>query len=688
MALIRCEDCNAEVSDRAPACPKCGGPIGPTRTASGRVVPPDPVQATPVAAPVLPPRLGPARCASCGANGPASLDPMAASWTCEYCDTANANESFVQNYLARMDTAKFSSAFKLGKVAYETGNYPEAAQRFEQALSENAASAEPWAYRGLALAHMYRAGSESSALAMIMACVREAKAIDTKSEAVVAAERLTFQLVFETLLTAARLGIGQAIKAPYAAKKARFDAALAVCRTLFALPTLTDRQAGRVGELVLQAIRSGAPGPHDGKFVQRARQAVLAAPRRCPGCKQEFLPRTLMDAQCATCAKRASMIKLGAVSLIVGSCLICAIGGSVSASRERAARLERERAQAQARQEQAAKLIVTARSHAQAGNWEQVSDIAWEINELGPTSQAAESQALLERASGELSLGQARMAIEEGKGGLVGAMRELKALPAAVREHHPEIPELLDKAVQAALREIPEAKEQEDFDRAFALAEAIQSVKPGPEIDEAIKDLTHAKGIVLLRSSPTQALKLFQSLGEFRDSVAQAENARVLEAAEEKQRAAEEAERNRMGRHDGDPSPTEAIPGHAKHEGVVTAEIQGKEYLPSDFESRRLQDRLEFKFLFRSTLSRDVRAFTGSLVFIDLFQREIMSVNVTIEDLLPAKGQLSWSGGIDYNQFMDDHRTVRSKELRDLKVRLDLKSVIYADGEREDFGPE
>lgn len=27
MALIKCPDCGAEVSDQAPACPKCGAPI-------------------------------------------------------------------------------------------------------------------------------------------------------------------------------------------------------------------------------------------------------------------------------------------------------------------------------------------------------------------------------------------------------------------------------------------------------------------------------------------------------------------------------------------------------------------------------------------------------------------------------------------------------------------------------------
>jgi hypothetical protein len=28
MAVISCPECNAEVSDRAPACPQCGYPLG------------------------------------------------------------------------------------------------------------------------------------------------------------------------------------------------------------------------------------------------------------------------------------------------------------------------------------------------------------------------------------------------------------------------------------------------------------------------------------------------------------------------------------------------------------------------------------------------------------------------------------------------------------------------------------
>lgn len=82
MALIRCEDCEAEVSDRAPACPKCGGPIGGTRTESGRVLvasAPAPAQAAPTSTVAI-------TCAHCGAPVEASEDMV--HTTCSYCGSS------------------------------------------------------------------------------------------------------------------------------------------------------------------------------------------------------------------------------------------------------------------------------------------------------------------------------------------------------------------------------------------------------------------------------------------------------------------------------------------------------------------------------------------------------------------------------------------------------------------------
>ena len=61
MALIKCPDCGREVSDRAPACPHCGGPIGPTRTALRGEQPAVEPQRAQVATP-------PRKCIHCGST--------------------------------------------------------------------------------------------------------------------------------------------------------------------------------------------------------------------------------------------------------------------------------------------------------------------------------------------------------------------------------------------------------------------------------------------------------------------------------------------------------------------------------------------------------------------------------------------------------------------------------------------
>jgi hypothetical protein len=40
MALIKCTDCNADVSDAAPACPRCGRPMALQASATERASPP------------------------------------------------------------------------------------------------------------------------------------------------------------------------------------------------------------------------------------------------------------------------------------------------------------------------------------------------------------------------------------------------------------------------------------------------------------------------------------------------------------------------------------------------------------------------------------------------------------------------------------------------------------------------
>ncbi len=126
----------------------------------------------------------------------------------------------------------------------------------------------------------------------------------------------------------------------------------------------------------------------------------------------------------------------------------------------------------------------------------------------------------------------------------------------------------------------------------------------------------------------------------------------------------------------------------------TTTTVQGDEseipiqisLVKKDFSEGRIEDRITLEFLFQSSLAKDVRAFTGVVVFQDLFERDIMRVNLTVEDGLTAGGTATWEGAIDYNQFMDRHQRLRTVDQADLITKFELQAVIFTDGTRRSFG--
>jgi hypothetical protein len=124
------------------------------------------------------------------------------------------------------------------------------------------------------------------------------------------------------------------------------------------------------------------------------------------------------------------------------------------------------------------------------------------------------------------------------------------------------------------------------------------------------------------------------------------------------------------------PTPLPAPPA----ESPISVSMVSKRYHRADYLAGDGDDRIDFELLFRSRLPKDVRAFTGSVVFKDLFDEHIPSVNLTYEDGIRAGGTARWRGGIAFNQFLPAHQRLLAIEPRDTQVSFKLDAVIYADG--------
>lgn len=123
----------------------------------------------------------------------------------------------------------------------------------------------------------------------------------------------------------------------------------------------------------------------------------------------------------------------------------------------------------------------------------------------------------------------------------------------------------------------------------------------------------------------------------------------------------------------------------AKGAGPIDVSLLEKGFAPLDVMAGMGSARITFKMEFANKTEKEIRAFTGKLSFLDLFDRPIVASNLTVEKGLPAKDRVEWEGGFDYNQFRDSDRTLRAKSADDLRVTFDVEQVIFADGTRQNF---
>ena len=118
-----------------------------------------------------------------------------------------------------------------------------------------------------------------------------------------------------------------------------------------------------------------------------------------------------------------------------------------------------------------------------------------------------------------------------------------------------------------------------------------------------------------------------------------------------------------------------------KSAGQVEIVLANKIFRASDFRSKIYEDSVYWDTSFTlKGATKPTRAIKGTLVFMDLFDETKLRVNWTInEPLKPGVPHTEKGSGINYNQFTDSHRWLKATELKDIKVRFEVESMIFGD---------
>ncbi len=113
----------------------------------------------------------------------------------------------------------------------------------------------------------------------------------------------------------------------------------------------------------------------------------------------------------------------------------------------------------------------------------------------------------------------------------------------------------------------------------------------------------------------------------------------------------------------------------AQLKNALTVTIFDKGYVEYDY-----QEYITYKFAFENKTDKEITAFTGQIMFTDLFDKEIKSLNLTYDDGVAASSIKNYSATTDYNQFMDEDQLLKSKNLKQIKLVWKPEKILFADG--------
>ena len=108
--------------------------------------------------------------------------------------------------------------------------------------------------------------------------------------------------------------------------------------------------------------------------------------------------------------------------------------------------------------------------------------------------------------------------------------------------------------------------------------------------------------------------------------------------------------------------------------------VAEKKFIEGDF-----SDANTFTFQFINNTDKDIEGVKGVISFNDLFGDQIKRVNISYDEGIKAGETKLYRASLDYNQFMDEDMKLRQTELEKLKYEWEVQTIIYADGNQENY---
>ena len=117
----------------------------------------------------------------------------------------------------------------------------------------------------------------------------------------------------------------------------------------------------------------------------------------------------------------------------------------------------------------------------------------------------------------------------------------------------------------------------------------------------------------------------------------------------------------------------------------VTLEITSKSFHQADIMSGDFQDQITMDLKFTNETDKEIKGVEGTITFFDIFDNKISALQISYDKGIPVGQSKVWKSGMDFNQFMDENIKLKDTELKDLKYKWEVSTIVYADGSKETF---
>ncbi|WP_318432314.1 hypothetical protein [Photobacterium leiognathi] len=114
----------------------------------------------------------------------------------------------------------------------------------------------------------------------------------------------------------------------------------------------------------------------------------------------------------------------------------------------------------------------------------------------------------------------------------------------------------------------------------------------------------------------------------------------------------------------------------------LTVSLNSLGFQPSNAQKGQYQDYFTIELGFKNNTDKNISGAKGIVILKDMFGEVIKTINLSNDNNIPAKQVMTLSGTIDYNQFIDQDKKLKSTKFEKLQFEWVPDVYIFENGDK------